>query len=287
MEVAYHLPTPYITTASKYPEEFLTIKEFGEAAESGFIKTKTLNTYKKNRCRLSLYLGDDPKNLSRPIYVGFKGYSKYGISKFKKQDEDTKKEETEEVPEVKDAKKTKQEQRKKLGSWSIAFSLEENPNMVTFCDIVDAKVKEFLAPLKAKIYDYFGVNVTETPLTYRKSGRATTGSSNKMLRLTVLPGRCELGPRDDYNVFESLSTFETGPGIYDGVLHVDHIDISFEKEVVSVGAIIYAVMIRKNPTPKVSLKRKIRDEEPETTSTDSLSEKDGTAEVNKDPNNST
>lgn len=279
MEIKYSLPVPYITKASKYQEEFLTPKEFRQAFEQGFIKGKKLNTYSKNRCSISMYLGDDAKNLSRPIYVNFKGYSNYGISKFRGKGKEG------EEPEEKTGKKDKddKEKKKKLGSWSIAFNVEENPHLVEIANSIDNYVKDTIKPMKKKLYEYFSISDTDNPLTFRRCARASSGSTIKNFRLTIRPGKCELGSAKDFTDIKSLSEFtQDTPGDYKVVMHFDHIDISYEKDVVSVGPILYASIIRSDFSPKLVLKRKFRDDDDEAVGDSSLTQKPRNGETETD-----
>lgn len=274
MDVVYQLPAAYITEASTYKEEFLTVSEARDAVKKGFLKSKDLNMYSKNRGTIPMYLGDDPANLRRPIYINFKGYSNYGISKFQKKKGDLEPREEQKKKKKKDREdseeKEETEEKKKKESWSIGFGLDDNPHLVELCADIDALVKKKVKAVETKIYEHFKMDPTETPLTYRKTGRSSSGSSIKTMRLTVRPGRCELGPSENLDIFKSLEFFpQNTPGLYQVVVHFDHVDISYEKEIISVGPILYASIVRQNPVPK-NTKRKFRED------TDSLNQTDGT-----------
>lgn len=263
MDIAYKLPKTYITKDSKYQEEFLIGKEFVEACDKGHIGVRgnRLTKSKPNRCRLNLILADDKKNHSRGVYVQIKGFSSYGISKYKGNGK---------VPEkTLETEKPEEETKKKnLGSWSIIFNVEENPALKNLADIIDEQTKLLVKPFLPKIYEQFtGSEKPEDPpiFVYRKAARASSGSTVKYFRLTVIPGKVELGPADDWEKRMSLNQFPLEqPGVYQAIINLDHIDVSFENGVITAGAIVYAKIIRteivQDASPSAK-KRKFRETE--------------------------
>ncbi len=245
LQRVFKLPPTYITKDSQYPDEFLTTKEVLQAIESGEIKTRC-KTFKGNyldrRGRLPLYLGDDPKNVSRPILVEFKAISTYGVTKYKKTSDS----------------KTKEND----GSWSIAFSVDENPTLAKFTDGVDDFVSSITTPFLPQIYEsLLGItNPEKYPVTkFRKCARSSDGSTSKYFRLTIPVGRTEFGPADNLEEFVSLSAFpQDTPGIYHNVALLSHIDVQAKKGTIEIGPVFYAKMVRNLPV--VAKTRRLRDD---------------------------
>lgn len=259
MQKAYKLPTAYITNKSKYPEEFLTISEFGQAVAASHVKarTKKFKAGKGGRGRLTFTLADDPKNISRPVYISFKGVSTYGVTKFTKYpgDDDKSKEDGDEKEEKK--------KKKSAGSWSIAFSIEENTKLGHLAEEIDKVTADTVKPHLDKIYEELcnwedGMDVPAT--VYRKSARATSSSPSKYLRLTIQPGKTEFGPKDKFDTVVPLDQFtQETPGPYQIIMQLSHIDISYKEGVVTIGPVMYARIVR--PAFEVSnKKRKFRDD---------------------------
>lgn len=253
MRAVYKLPTPYITKKSVYPDEFLTIGEFAEACEKNYVevKGKKFKKGKGNRGKLQLYLADDPTNISRPLYVEFKGVSSFGVTKYQELESEGK---------VKDEK---EKSWKADGSWSIVFSVEENPKLLAFCERVDKLVQRQTKNYLPKIYEDL-CNVSDPkdyPVTaYRKAARATASSTTKYLRLTIPVGKTEFGDAKTLDEWTSLGDFEhDAPGPYRVVAMLSHIDVSFKEDVVSIGPIMYAKVVRTDFT-KSTKKRCFRDD---------------------------
>lgn len=260
MQKAYKLPSPYITNKSVYPEEFITISEFGKACKANHVKAKNkkFKAGKNGRGRLTFTLADDPKNISRPVLVSFKGVSTYGVSKFKTAD-------TGDSEKTKDEGESKEEKKKKknAGSWSIAFSLEENPKLSDLADHVDKLVVDTVKPHIEKIYEELcnWDKDQDTPTTvYRKAARSTSSDPSKYLRLTVQVGKTEFGPKDKFDKIVSLDQFDQEtPGPYQIVMQLSHLDITYKDSVVSIGPIMYARMVRP-AFEATTKKRKFRDD---------------------------
>lgn len=259
MQKAFKLPAPYITNKSQYTEEFITISEFSKAVAAGHVKVraKKFKAGKGGRGRLTFTLADDPKNISRPVYISYKAVSTYGVTKFTKYGGDDEK--------SKDEGEDKEEKKKKKssGSWSIAFSVEENVKLGHLAEEVDKLVADTVKPHLDKIYEELcnwedGQDVPAT--VYRKAARATSSSPSKYLRLTVQPGKTEFGPKDKFDVVVSLDNFtQETPGPYQIVMQLSHIDVSYKEGVVTIGPIMYARIIR--PAFEISSKkRKFRDD---------------------------
>jgi len=273
MDTVYKLPKTYITKDTKYPEEFLTQGEFAQACSQKHVGVRgnKLIKSKANRCKLNLILTDDKKNQSRNIFLQIKGFSTYGLSKFKGEGNYGKEKEPQGEVKV-ESEETKK--KKSLGSWSIIFNTEENPHLQWISNLLDEQTKLLVKPHLPKIYEHFtGSEDPEDPplFVYRKAARPSSGSTVKYFRITVYPGKVELGPMEDWDKRISLNQFpHEQPGIYQVVLNPDHIDISFEKGVITAGIILYAKIIRTElvddaaPTTK---KRKFRetDEDDEAT----------------------
>lgn len=248
LQKVFKLPPTYITKDTRYPDEFLTIKEVLVALESGDLKAKC-KTFKGSRSdgrgRIPLYLGDDAKNVSRPIYIEFKAISPYGVTKFKKTDT-----------------KIKDKGKENDGSWSIAFSIEENPILSKFTEDIDEFVVAITSPFLPKIYeDLMGVTKPEKypPTVFRKCARASDGSSSNYFRLTIPVGRTEFGPADNLDEFVSLANFtQDTPGGYHNVALLSHIDVQLKKGTVSIGPVFYAKMVRNLPV--LTKKRRLRDD---------------------------
>lgn len=250
---AYRCPTPYITSKSVYPEEFLTIKEFVKAYKAGHVKirNKVFKAGKNSRGRLNFVLGDDGKNLSRPVYISFKGLSTYGVTKY--------------VTSTLESGKSDETEKKKAssGSWSIAFSLEENPKLANFTEHVDSLVQVHAKPHLEKIYEElcgWEKGMDEPATVYRRSARSSASSPSRFLRLTIIPGKTEFGPNGKFDKIESLSEFpQDVPGPYNVVLQVSHLDVTCEEGTVTIGAVLYAKVVRPayDVSPK---KRKFRDD---------------------------
>lgn len=258
MQKSYKLPAPYITNKSKYPEEFLTVSEFATAAAAGHIKVraKKFKAGKGGRGRLTFTLADDPKNISRPVYISFKAVSTYGVTKFTQYSGEEK---------AKDEGDEKEEKKKKksAGSWSIAFSIEENPKMATLAEETDKLIADTVKPHLDKIYEELcnwddGQDVPAT--IYRKAARATSSSPSKYLRLTIQPGKTEFGPKDKFDTVVPLDQFtQEAPGPYQIVMQLSHVDVSYKEGVVTIGPVMYGRIIR--PAFEVSSKkRKFRDD---------------------------
>lgn len=261
MDTIYKLPNIYITKDTLYPEEFLIAKEFLSACKKEHIGVKgnRLTKVKPNRCKLNIILTDDKKNQSRGVFIQIQGFSSYGITKFKGEGK-----QTEEKEEVKVESETNSK-KKKLGSWSIVFNIDENPQMKTLADLIDAQTKFLVTPYVPKILEQFTGSETPEevpPFIYRKAARASSGSTVKYFRLTVSPGRVELGPISDWERRVSLNQFpQEQPGVYQVVVNLDHIDISFEKGVITAGAILYAKVVRTDMMDEgaTGKKRKFRE----------------------------
>jgi hypothetical protein len=285
MDVAYKLPNVYITKETSYPEEFLLPKEFVSACEKKHIGVKgnRLTKTKAIRCKLNLILTDDKKNQSRGVYIQVQGFSSYGITKYKGEGKSV--EEKEEVKAETEATSKK----KKLGSWSIVFNIDENPSLKTLADLIDEQTKLLVKPFLPKIYEQFtgSENPEEPPpFIFRKAARASSGSTVKYFRLTVFPGKVELGPASDWEQRMSLNQFpQEQPGVYQLIVNFDHIDISHEKGVITAGAILYAKVIRTDMVDQASSKnkkRKFREtSESEETVQEEASPKEGTKEIVK------
>lgn len=260
MQKAYKLPSPYITTKSIYPEEFITISEFGKACKSNHLKVKNkrFKAGKNGRGRLTFTLADDPKNISRPVLVSFKGVSTYGVTKFRNL-------ETDDGEKSKDEGDSKEDKKKKKnhGSWSIAFSVDENPRLGDLADHVDKLVTETVKPHLERIYEELCSwdKDQDTPTTvYRKAARSSSSDPSKYLRLTVQAGKTEFGPKDKFDKVVPLDQFaQETPGPYQIVMQLSHLDITFKESVLSIGPIMYARMVRPafDATTK---KRKFRDD---------------------------
>lgn len=258
MHKAFRLPVPYVTQKSVYQEEFLTISEFIKAihADHVKIKNKKFRAGKNGRGRLLFTLADDPKNISRPIYISFKGVSSYGVTKFVNYTGDVKVDEQDDKEEKK--------KKKSSGSWSIAFSTEENPKLANLADHLDNLVQQSVKPHLEKIYEELcnWDDSQDTPATiYRKSARGSSTSPSKFLRLTIIPGKTEFGPQGKFEKIESLAEFmQDTPGPYNVVLQLSHLDVTQKDGVVTIGAVLYAKVVR--PAFEVNLKkRKFRDDQ--------------------------
>lgn len=248
LQKVYKLPPTYLTKDTRYPEEFLTCKELLSAISAGDVKVKC-KTFKGDsyeaRGRIPLYLGDDPKNVSRPCLFEFKAISPYGVTKFKKEEKSNKKQND--------------------GSWSIAFSIDENPHLTLLTDGIDSFIDDVIKPFLPKIYeDFKGApwkGDGDIPYTLRRSARSSEGSTTKYFRLTVAPGRTEFGPSDNLDVFQALVEFpQDTPGQYHNIASLSHIDVQWKKGAIIVGPVFYAKMIRN--VPMQVKKRKLR-EDPE------------------------
>lgn len=262
MKTVFKLPTAYIPKASLYQDEFLTIPEFKAAVKDDHIKVqgKKFIKGKRGHGRLRLYLADDPKNISRGVQVEFAAYSSYGVSKYAGEEDVVEKE-----PEQ-DKKEDKKEKKKRETGWSITYSVDENPKLLTFTDEIDKLVADLVKSYLPKIYDDLcGItDPADYPVTtFRKSARASGGSPIKYFRLTIPVGRTEFGPETNLEEFQSLDDFpQNTAGRYRNVALLSHIDVSYKDGVVSIGPIVYAKMIRTTVS-KEKRKRKFRDNDEE------------------------
>lgn len=262
MDALYQLPTPYITKKSVYPEEFLTISEFISAVDADHIKVKggKFRKGKGTRGRLNLYLADDKKNISRPVYIELKGLSSFGVSKYKEFYKPVT--DNQEAQENEEQVEKKEHSRKNgEGSWSIVFSLEENTKIQGLSEKIDEFVKAISKSFLPKIYDELCDIKTDSdlPITIYRQSAKRSSSGVRFFRLTVLPGGTEFGTTKDLEVVQSLSDFaKDNPGLYRVVFQLSHIDATYDKDILTLSAILYARIVRSD-FPLSVKKRKFRE----------------------------
>lgn len=240
MEEQYTLPAVYVPKESAYPDDFLSVSETVNAISKKHIKVVN-NVFTRRPFgsggKLPLCVAEDTKTTSRPVLIEFAGTSTYGVSKYKAFGDD-KKQDGE--------------------SWSIAYSIQENPSISKLAEAIDALTvdvaKEYLPKIYAEVCGITDPKLYPTTV-YRKTARGST----KYVRLTIQPGKVEFGPKKDLDKVQSLEEFPHDiPGPYHNVMALSHIDVSYKEDVLSIGPILYAKMIRADMAePK---KRKLRDE---------------------------
>lgn len=225
MDSVYRHPAPKIPRGSSYPDEFLTITEFKEAVSVGNVIAKDgLKILPGNRGRIHIAL-QDKKKFARDVQIEFKGESQYGISEFTGTSE------------------------KKGNSFSIGIDVpDDNSSLISFTDTVDSVV-EALIPSKELLLPLYeaGPENDAPEVVFRKAARASKSGSTKTMRVQILPGRVELGPKKTPDVCQSLKEFGVGaPGEYFLVVKFSHIDLVYEDGVISAGPILQAKIVRSD-----------------------------------------
>ena len=225
---------PLINKGSNVPEPVLTV--CGLHDHLG--KLRSFGTWKKGNAghySLPLYLDDGKTGSSRPCLIKFDGHSKYGLGFYESEDG------KEEKPEVEDDKKKKKKKRNKPAS--IAFQYDSSPEVRQVDKLLNAALGAIMIEELKSLKKILAPGNPDVKAFARKVARNSSGSSQRVLRVTCYPGVTQLDGPDGKAV--CMKDFPKETGAYQTVAEVASIDASINDGIISYGLVLYGKRLGK------------------------------------------
>lgn len=286
MDDVYTCPTPYISRNSQFPQPILTVKEL----QANKHRIQTQGDWKKGKLghySLALTLYDGASR--RKPRVQLFGESPYGLDVFKggdntnvteeppaysKENSDShwepserkKRKNSSDDDEQTEKKRKKKKEKKKsyIKPLTLALLAEESKdsNIAAFAQVVDPLITSLIKPKLPELVKQLKLDSENTPF-YRRVARASSGSTEKMVRVTCYAGGTQLSITDEGNKV-SMKNFPKGiAGPYGVVAELHHIDASAEKGLLTWGLVMYGKIINLEMNPEMSIPLKMRKKETE------------------------